>query len=364
MSLIKDYLEQFDTIQAEIEDGTSDKDAMNDFYSDIESELEDAERELQEAEQEEYDMNDALDSYGNDPDSGMSIPQSQIDQVRKRVSDAQELVDELTNLRDDIDEYLNGFKAFDKVQCLQNIRALMKKSDVKIGQIENKAGVRVGYMSRIEKPGSTTDPSLQFIATAAKMLNVTVDELLYSKITDLSEDEQTVKGFLSDLLDDTFKRNIHWSKLAHDILSRVHTPYEDVNAFHPLLSTDPEDYDIQGNPNSTRFISKFYPESKIRVKDGTYHALISGIKAEIYIVWCTAEVEDKYIPGRDFFEIYLVDCESNLNPICTTVGAAPQICAVINELYKAAVSNSSQVYLNDTAKGLISQYRQLKDLPF
>lgn len=364
MSFINEYLQKFDDLQAEIEEGHAEKDEVAELLSDIESDLEDAEEELRAAEQEEYNMNDALDSYGNDPDSGISITQAQIDKVRKRVSDARELVEELTNLRDDVDEYLNGYKAYDKSQCFQNIRALLKKSDVKIGQIEKKARVRIGYMSRLEKPDSTQEPSMQFIATAAKMLKVTVDELMYSKITELSDDEQTVKDFMSDLLDDTLKRNIHWSKLGYDILSRVHTPYEDINAFHPLLTADPNDYDMQGNPNSTRFISKFYPESKIRVKDGTYHALIPGIKAEIFIVWCASEVEDKYIPGQDFFEIYLVDCESKLNPVCTTVNAAPQIVAVVGELYKAAVSNSSQVYLNDTTKGLISQYRQLKDLPF
>lgn len=53
----------------------------------------------------------------------------------------------LTNITGALDE----FKNFNKYTCFNNIRALLKVNpDVKIGMIEKEAGVRLGYMSRLE----------------------------------------------------------------------------------------------------------------------------------------------------------------------------------------------------------------------
>ena len=361
MSIIDDFSTRFDNLREEIKESELDNSSIVELLHEVEEALENAQSDLAEAEFEERNMDDAIEPT---PEGGLNIPQRQIDAVRNKVIECQKLVDELTSVRDDIDGYLSKGKVFDRNLCLMNIRTLLRKSDVKIGQIETQADVRIGYLSRLERPGCTTEPSIQFVATAAKMLNVTVDELMYAQITDLSEDEQTVKDFLSDLLKDTIDRNIHWNKLSSDILGKPHKAYEDPNAFHPMLTADPSDFDSDGTPNTTKFISDFYPESKIRAKDGTYYAHIDEISAEIYIVWCTAVVDDKYIPGQTFFEIYLIDGDQKRNTICTTVNAAPQIISAVGDLYKAAVSNSSQVYLNDNTKSLINHYRSLKNLPF
>lgn len=71
---------------------------------------------------------------------------------------------------------------FDKHKCLANIRQLLQSSDVKIGQIEKAAKCQPGYLSRIEKPTNTAEPSITFVSTAAEMLNTSIDTLVYASI--------------------------------------------------------------------------------------------------------------------------------------------------------------------------------------
>lgn len=78
-----------------------------------------------------------------------------------------------------LESYLSECKNFNKTLCFSNIRELLRQNpDVKIGQIEKEAGIRLGYMSRLEKDGNTSEPSMEFVVTAAKLLKVSVDTLI------------------------------------------------------------------------------------------------------------------------------------------------------------------------------------------
>ena len=84
--------------------------------------------------------------------------------VEDKNAECADLAHYLTNITDALDD----FKNFNKYTCFNNIRALLKVNpDVKIGMIEKEAGVRLGYMSRLEKPDNSSEPTLEFVATAA-----------------------------------------------------------------------------------------------------------------------------------------------------------------------------------------------------
>lgn len=52
---------------------------------------------------------------------------------------------------------------FDKRLFISNIYQLAKERSVKIGDLEKKAGVSVGYLSRINKEDSNTVPTIDFV---------------------------------------------------------------------------------------------------------------------------------------------------------------------------------------------------------
>ena len=70
---------------------------------------------------------------------------------------------------------------------------------MKIGQIEKEAGIRLGYMSRLEKEGNTAEPSMEFIVTAAKLLKVCIDTLISVDLTGLTPTEQYIVSFFDKL---------------------------------------------------------------------------------------------------------------------------------------------------------------------
>ena len=139
---------------------------------------------------------------------------------------------------EELDAIRCQYKNFNKSVCFSNIRELLKDNpDVKIGQIEQAAGIRLGYMSRLEKMDNTAEPSVEFIVTAAKLLNVSVDTLITMDLANLTPTEKYLVSFIEKLKSDTIQDKINWS---------IETPFElsrcgvDCNgeSEHPLFSVE------------------------------------------------------------------------------------------------------------------------------
>lgn len=140
----------------------------------------------------------------------------------------------LTQLEALIGEYKN----FNKKLCFSNIRELLRQnSDVKIGQIEKEAGIRLGYMSRLEKEGNTAEPSMEFIVTAAKLLKVSIDTLISVDLTGLTPTEQYIVSFFDKLKVDTLKDKLDWNRETAFNLNRMES---DINGwvYHPLFAEE------------------------------------------------------------------------------------------------------------------------------
>ena len=137
-----------------------------------------------------------------------------------------------------LESYLSECKNFNKTLCFSNIRELLRQNlDVKIGQIEKEAGIRLGYMSRLEKDGNTSEPSVEFVVTAAKLLKVSVDTLISVDLTGLTPTEQYITSFFDKLKEDTLKDRLDWNRETAFNLNRMEP---DMNGFvyHPLFAEE------------------------------------------------------------------------------------------------------------------------------
>ena len=130
---------------------------------------------------------------------------------------------------------LKQVRNFDKLRAFRNIRYLLKSSALKLGQIEREAGCQPGYMSRLEREGNTTDPSIEFLVTASKMLGVSLDVLLFASLSDLSPNEKYIIGFLRKLIKDTSADKLAWNVEPAAYLSRSVCD-SNGNVIHPLFS--------------------------------------------------------------------------------------------------------------------------------
>ena len=366
MQYIDDLNEEVEELLDNLENRPSDRkeilDELRNILSDTNAELERIKEELENAEQQVRDFEDYREQVLTDPQNYKEPSEEEVKKVYDAVSDAQEAIEILEEIQDKIRDALSNKGVFDKEKCFRNIRYYMQIKGVRIGQIEALANCRVGYMSRLSKPGNTSEPSIMFIASAAKLLGVTMDELIYGEPEELSSDEKYVVDFLHDLINDTNKDNMHWEKERDDILRRNYRYFDDQIPEHPLLTIDEGVLDSDGSPFLVRYISQFYKESAIIIK-GCYSANLSG-KDKVYLVWCSSEKNDEYIPDKTFFEIYVTGDDGKANPVCNTLKSAESLKVTIYILYKMAADDAASVHINKATKSIIDNYRSISNLPF
>ena len=336
---IIDYM---DADEADVED-------LEKFKAEILDKIHDVESDLEKNREHQGDFEAA------EEDEDFPEPEGDLDELQQQEEELDERLSELIWVRNEVDRLLAKYKVFDKEKCFSNIRFYMKQKDEKIGQIEKKAGVRKGYMSRLDKPDNTTDPSIQFVATAARILEVSLDELLYGTPTEMSEAESVVRDYLRDLLEDTKAQKIKWFKERDGILDKFHNLYNGPEVSHPLLFYDEFNLDSDGTPMLVRYGSLFYPDRQVYVDGKVFWAKMPGMDNVVYLVPCVFENDDA---GEKFFEVYLTDDKGKANGVCNTRQVHPGILSVFNELYKAAMASSENVFVDDSVRDIIHQYRK------
>jgi len=160
------------------------------------------------------------------------------EQIQLRYQELEKERNAWANLLTQLEELLTERKNFNKALCFANIRELLRQNpDVKIGQIEKEAGIRLGYMSRLEKDGNTAEPSIEFIMTAAKLLKVSLDTLVSVNLTGLTPTEQYIVSFFDKLKADTLADKLDWVRESEFNLNRMEPDYNGY-VYHPLFAEE------------------------------------------------------------------------------------------------------------------------------
>jgi len=154
------------------------------------------------------------------------------------LEESEKALKEWMELCENLDKIRNENRNFNKTLCFSNIRELLKENpDVKIGQIEKEAGIRLGYMSRLEKGDNAAEPSVEFIVTAAKLLNVTVDTLISIDLAGLTSTEKYLVNFIEKLKNDTLGRKLNWNIETEFELTRQLVD-NNGRSMHPLFTLE------------------------------------------------------------------------------------------------------------------------------
>ncbi|MBR2808566.1 MAG: helix-turn-helix transcriptional regulator, partial [Oscillospiraceae bacterium] len=223
----------------------------------------------------------------------------------------------------------------------QNIRELIKGTEIKLGQIEKEAGCQPGYMSRLDKTENASDPTAEFIITAAQMLKVSVDVLLNVKIAELTPNERYIGSFLEKMIRDTIADKLTWNRETVNTLKSVSTD-QNGNPQHPLFETV-EYYEQNGYSDypermeRVQFFSKAFEQEtviagdcyNIRLKNGTLLFLMSVSKGE-----------DALPFDDDVFatEVWMYQPGVPASCLCSTQNHK-YIASLISDLYGAVAQN-------------------------
>lgn len=99
---------------------------------------------------------------------------------------------------------------YNRAYCIENIFVLAKEKNIKIGELENAAGVSSGYLSRLKKEGNESNPSIDILCAIADKLDVSIDSLVSKRLSVLSPEERYMLEFLNKMIKNTEDENIWW----------------------------------------------------------------------------------------------------------------------------------------------------------
>lgn len=351
--------EEFELLIQKATIGCCTKEELLDAKERLESAVEDKNAECADYEQamqiislEGKDSNDpeevkrALESYG--------VTAITWDEIKELQEQRNKLAYFLTNITAALDE----FKNFNKYTCFNNIRALLKVNpDVKIGMIEKEAGVRLGYMSRLEKPDNSSEPTLEFVATAAKMLGVSIDFLISVNFDEVTPTEKYVLEFIKKIADDSKCEKLYWNRESNQRLNSYTDIYSNYGPDpHPLQSPADETMDCDGNYRAACFYSRFYPENKVQVTGNVYLSRLEDAESDIYILPCAINLDSNCEDGQECYEIYIIAPDKSVVPLCNTIMACDLIKAAVKDLYMQIEVLSSHVNIDKKARSIIDAY--------
>lgn len=239
---------------------------------------------------------------------------------------------------------------FDKYNCFRNIRELLRGKDFRIGNIEKEAGCQPGYMSRLEKENNTTDPSMEFIVTAAKMLNVPVDVLLKGDFSGMTDEERCLVEFLDQLMTDTVEGSLDWKLETAQFLSFDMEVDSDTHKVkHPFFLRAEDDVE-------NLYQTKIPGSDLVDIKGNSYHCHLTYTESSVYLM---SVVECNVPQPKSFYELYLVENDEEpyvITPICSSKEIRGAIAAKIDKLYDLIEKRASHVYINSDAGLTIARY--------
>jgi len=239
---------------------------------------------------------------------------------------------ELKHVKGMLDEYLEVKNYFDKYKCYQNIRELIRIKGVKLGQIENDAGVRIGYLSRLDKPDNDSEPGILFLISAANLLGVTVDELINGDMQKMTKNEAYLCDFLRDLISDTDEGIIHWEKQN---ISKKNPVYTAIMNYPP----------------------QFNEGSDVSVLNH-YAACIPESKNYVHVLKCGSDKGEQGVPENTFIEVYISDETGKFNAIGSSVKSGVTAGELMRVLCNKADRDSESVYIDIPTREIIDTYRK------
>lgn len=247
---------------------------------------------------------------------------------------------------------------FEKTRCIENIYALAKKKGLKIGEMEEKAGVSKGYLSRINKEDSTANPPIDLLVSIADQLDVSVDFLIGYANSDLSENEDFIFKYVDKLLKKTNEGKLEWIIQSRSILTVENGDPVD----NPLIDVMPnysDEFDTKYLEHV--FKSHLYSNGVSIIGDCYYCYPIKSRTTRVFLMNVRyfdfiTEKEDENRPNayrrseyKDAIEVYM-ETHKGIRPICSTAFVREEIETAVNRLYSSVNDSSSRIGLTGDVK--------------
>lgn len=243
---------------------------------------------------------------------------------------------------------------YDRSRVIRNIYGLAKEQNIRIGDLEQEAGVSVGYLSRLMKDESKGSFSVELLCTLAEKLGSTLDGLVFNDKDELTDNETYFLDFLEKIILDTEKYELEWAMLDPIIKDAS------IIIKHPLFRVVNEDEeDAYGNMHHKRYMqyeSRFIDEGTPFIDRSAFRVRIDdehGVDLQIFNIGINYETAHK--DERDVIEMYFIK-SSQIEPIACSVLVGTQLSDKMHSLYDCIKNARSHLSINDNTRQIMSQY--------
>ena len=237
---------------------------------------------------------------------------------------------------------------YDKTRCLNNIYALAKERGIKIGDLEESAGVSKGYLSRVAKPDYQGSPSIEMLDAVAKRLGVGIDYLVNFSPDAFSDSEQFVMRFIDKLTTQTEAGKLEWLYETEATLTAADGSKADNPLVKPVRKYSEEGKQLT---DTHEYTSGIY-EKGATVSGTCYHARLPNTQARVWLNKVTyhGTPRNAFLENvtRDVIEVYLAD--PKVQPICSTYYVSEELKNAVNALYLQAASSPSRIALPQSVR--------------
>ncbi len=247
----------------------------------------------------------------------------------------------------DLEADLNAYRCFNKKKFVDNYKALLTKTGVKVSQLEYEAGVSQGYFSRLDKSDSNQDPSIEYICACSRLFDVSVDFLLNGTVQDMTETEAFIATFTDSLIADTKNDRINWNEAPN----YDGEPIDDDEADHfdhPMYYLFSEDKNPPYTDQTVMYYSRYNNKARLSKQYPSFTAVLPNSKDTIFFM--CAEYD-----GEIVYEVYLEVGES-VNPVCNTKVVCEAVHQKLSTLYHEIKKSAKRVHISVTAMDSISNY--------
>lgn len=273
------------------------------------------------------------------------------EEVQNAIENLEAILNEWRKKLDQLTDIKNKGKNFNKKLCFSNIRELLKNSDVKIGQIEREAGLKVGYIARLEKDDNTAEPSMEFIMTASKMLKISIDTLVSIDLTDLTPSEKYLIDFFGKLKSDTLLDKLDWFRTAPKDFDQTevegHPLFEEEECF---INSGCEYPDVR-----YRYIfysNTFGPDNVI--KDDCFSLRLKN-NVYVYLMNIEKKGADPWDDKSNAIEVWM-SIPSKKNEYLLGSQDQSSIAKLVEELYSTVKQRMEQPKINNAALSAIDSF--------
>lgn len=262
---------------------------------------------------------------------------------------------------------------FDKNRLMDNINILIKDKSLKIGELEVKVGVSVGYLSRLGKSENETVPNIDFIWKLSHELGVSIDALLNYDFSKSNDNLLYLCSFIQRLIKDTDCHEIEWKRETVGYYSKVMNG----SVKHPLFikRSNSEDEATTAESIIHKYVydSKFLLGENVTIMGDGFRGYADGL-GTLYLMDVFHTTDEGV---EDFWELYLVeetfnspdmnDVDYMVTPICYTIGKSEELLPMMQNLYKCIKRHDEDIQLSNDVKSKLNRYLNFdpnSELPF